>query len=384
MKTTTLTTINLTLLLIIAPTISSCKKHIDAQQPHKTAQAAPGHFDQITIRGEKRRSGMYDITLEYGDDDIGWMAYSWVHKPKYVGTHLARSTDHGKTWTYVSTINRSQEGTMKVNGKTMHGVWRYETPTLVYDRGDVPAMRWKLYSQRVFIEAPYKKRSALWGDSWIEYRYARSPEGPWSKPIRAFSAKPGVGLNLNGLSRELNGMVFYNELGSLEYNGTLYMSLDASPTGSGVGEWDKRKIILISSKDHGKQWRYVGALTNAADANHFGYLVFTTSSLARVDNRNYLLVSPAGKKGLFVKNRGHDGTLVFEFDNIDQAKLKRNADGQLTVIKQITPSLTTGGESDYDEQNRNGGIVFCQIDLSVKSPDAEFFKIFNTGKGIGW
>ena len=383
MKTTTLTIISLILLFIVASATSACKKHADAHQPHKVDPAASVHFDPITVRGEERRSGMYDITLEYGDDGIGWMAYSWVHKPKYVGTHLAKSTDHGKTWTYVSTINRSKEGTLKANGKTMQGVWRYETPTLVYDRDDVPAQRWKLFSQRVFIEAPYKKRSALWGNSWIEYRYARSPEGPWSDPIRAFSAKSGSGLNLNGLNQELKDMAFYNELGSLEHNGILYMSLDASPTDSGVGKWNKRKIILISSKDHGKHWGYIGTLTNADDAGQFGYLVFTTSSLARVDNRNYLLVSPAGRKGLFVKNRGHDGTLIFEFDDINRAKLKHDANGQLTVIKKISPSLTTGGESDYDAQNRNGGIVFCQIDLSVKSPDAEFFKIFNTGENIG-
>ncbi len=384
MKKPTISTLSLVLLLFIIATTSACHKQANAQQPQKTVQNVSNHFKQIVVRGEKRRSGMFDVTLEYDDNGIGWMAYSWVDTPKYVSTHLARSSNHGKTWHYVSTINPSKEVTLKENGKAVRGVWRYETPTLVYDRGDVPNRRWKLFAQRVFIAAPYKERTALWGKSWIEYRYARSPNGPWSKPIRAFSAQPRIAnLNLNTLDRSLNKMAYYNELGSLEHNGVLYMSLDASPTNSGIGKWDKRKIILISSKDHGKHWRYVGTLTDFDDASNLGYFIFTGSSLVRVGKRNYLIVTPAGKKGLFVKNRGQDGSLVIEFEDIRHAKLKRNTKGELIITKRINPSLIAGGLSDYDKQNRNGGIVFCQLDFKAKLEDREFLRAYNTGQGIG-
>jgi hypothetical protein len=176
-------------------------------------------------------------------------------------------------------------------------------------------------------------------------------------------------------------MAYYTEPGVLEHDGTLYMSLDAGTTMSGFGEWRKRKVILISSSDHGKSWSYVGTLTDNSDADDFGYLVLTGTSLVREGNRVYLLVTPSGEKGLF-KNKGHAGLLAIEFADISRAKLKRDNKGKLMVTKRIKPVLDSGGLSDYDEQNYNGGIIFGQIDLRTISRNAQLFKVFNTGVGI--
>lgn len=335
-------------------------------------------YEKINISGEDHKSGIFDISVEYDDEGIGWLAYSRVSLPKYVETHLARSDDRGKTWSFTLNVNPSVPGKFK----SKDGIFRSETPSLLYDRGDDKKHRWKLFSQRAFGVAPFKKKSTNWGDSWIEYRYAETPEGPWSEPIPLISAHDGYTLlNLNMLHADLRHMAFYNEIGSLELEGTIYLSLDASTTESGLGKWRERKIILISSKDHAKTWHYVGTLTDYDDASHFGYLVLTGSSLVKEGDKIYLLATPSGKKGLTLK-KGHDGTLVIEFEDFKHAKLKRDTRGKLVVIKRFYPTLHAGGLSDYDEQNTGGGILFSQIDTSVKSRQAQFFKVFNTSEGI--
>jgi hypothetical protein len=347
-----------------------------------TVNNSPPRFGKIDIRGERHKNGIYDISVEYGDDGVGWMAYSRIEVPKYVETRLARSNDHGSTWNYVRTLNPSRAGTFKQGGALIKGAWRYETPALVYDRSDRPARRWKLFAQRVFSKPPHKRGTALMGESWIEYRYAQSPQGPWSEPVRLLGTEKGRPKNnLNSLHPDLRDMAYYTEPGILEHKGTLYMSLDAGTTMSGFGEWRKHKVILIASTDHGETWKYLGTLVDDADADDFGFLVLTGTSLVREGNRIYLLVTPAGEKGLF-KNKGHAGLMAIEFADISRAKLKRDSKGRLIVAKRIKPVLDSGGLSDYDEQNSNGGIIFGQVDLRSKSRDAQIFKVFNTGEGI--
>lgn len=368
------------ILLFLLPNISGCpakSARID------TSPITETQFSKLTIIGDDHKSGIFDISVEYGEDNIGWMAYSRVTLPKYVETHLAKSNDHGKTWKYVTTVNQSNDGTFDYNGKKLKGVWRNETSTLLYDPDDIASRRWKLFSHRYPSKPPYKKGSHLYAEGWIEYRYAIKPDGFWSKPIRLFGNQKNNGLiDLSALHSDLSNILWYNEIGSIAVDGVIYLSLDASTTPSGLGEWRKRKVVLISSNNHGKSWRYVGTLTDFNDANHFGYLIFTGSSLVKKENRLYLLISPSGAKGLFKKNRAHDGTMVIEIEDITRAKLKRNANGKLAVLKWIKPSLQSGGLSDYDEKNTVGGILFSQINTSVRSKNADFFQVYNTGEGI--
>ena len=344
-----------TVILMFVPFPGYAKNNVDTTP----------HYQRIIIQNEVHKNGIFDITVEYGDDAIGWMAYSRVEFPNFVETRLAKSLDRGKTWTYVNTPNPSTFGTLIKDGKTLHGAWRNETPTLLYDRSDRPDKRWKLFSQRAFCKSPCKPKGAMWEESWIEYRTAASPEGPWSDAIPLLSAKDGnAQFNLNGIHPDLRNIVFYAEPGSIELNGTIYLSLDASATASGLGKWKKRKIILIASKDHGKNWYYVGTLTDYNDANDFGYVVLTASSIAKEDNTIYALLSPAGKKGLFA-SKGHDGVIIVPFIDITLAQLQRDNKGRLLPVKQLFPVLHSGGEVDYHEQNTYGGLLFSQIDKHV-------------------
>jgi len=342
---------------------------------HKSAS----HLSKINIHNENHKNGIYDISIEYDKQGIGWMAYSRVELPKYVETHIAKSHDRGKTWRYVMKVNPSKDGAHKQKRR----VWRNETPTLLYDPTDSASRQWKLFSHRYPAKPPYKKGSHLYAEGWIEYKVANIPQGPWSKPIRLFGSRENNSrISINMLHPSLKDMQFYNEMGSIVIDGVIYLSLDTSPTANGLGKWKKRKIILIASKDHGQSWGYVGDLTNHNDAADLGYLVLTGSSLVLEKNKIFLLLSPSGAKGLFKKNRSHDGTLVVEVLDIAKAKLKRGVKGELVIKKWLKPTLESGGLSDYDEQNSAGGIIFSQIDTSVKSIKADFFQVFNTGKTI--
>lgn len=390
------------LLLFLLPGLTACaaKQHSDSdhhnsetkhsERKHseiKPIEIKPLH--KINIEHDAVKNGIFDISVEYDDKGIGWMAYSRVKLPKYVETRIAKSTDKGKTWQFVSTVNPSKDGQQNIidkknKTKKQKGVWRNETPSLLYDPEDKPARRWKLFYQHYLSKPPYKKGNSLFAHGWIEYRYAKSPEGPWSKPVRLFGSKKNkCHINPNKLHKDLKKNAFYNEIGTISVAGVIYLSVDASTTDTGLGDWSQRKIVLFSSRDHGKNWNYVGVLTDFDDAGKFGYLIFTGSSLVREGKKIYLLITPAGKKGLFVKNRGHDGTYIVEFEDISKARLKRDKKGKLIVLKMIKPDrdMHSGGLADYDEQNTQGGILFSQLSSNAKHRP-EFFQVYNTGKGI--
>ncbi|NNE56061.1 MAG: hypothetical protein HKN32_08580, partial [Flavobacteriales bacterium] len=318
-------------------------------------------FHKINIVGSTLRNGVFDPSLEYDENGTGWLSYSNVGIPQFVETRLAKSNDEGRSWTYVSTPNKSYEETLSPKkGLKVQGAWRYETSSLLYDPTDVPSKRWKLFSERYFAKKPYKKDDALHGAGWIELKTAATPEGPWSKEQCVLGNRDFCKTNINRLSPDLKNMSYYNEIGSIVVEGTIYLSLDASPTPSGLGEWDERSIIMIASSDHGNSWKYLGKLTQYEDAARLGYLALTGSSLAKQGSKYYLLLTPSGAKGLG-KKKGHDGTLVVEFKDITKGIVNRNGSGELVINKVIRPTLHSGGLSDYDEANSGGGLLFSQI-----------------------
>lgn len=337
---------------------------------------------RIVVTKVPVRNGMYDPSVEYDTQGVGWMAYSRVTLPSKVDTVIAKSTNRGKTWRFVKLVNASVPGSVRRNGAIIKGVWRYETPSLVHDPGDSARRRWKLFTHRYLVEAPYGDEDRDLAGGHIEYRYAAAPQGPWSKPIRLFG-KTGTGarVDINSLARTLRGNAFYTEIGTVENNGVLYMSLDASATASGVGAWGKRKLILLASHDHARTWSYAGTLTNFLDALSFGYAAFTGSSLAAQNGRLFALITPTGTIKPLAANRGHDGTFVVEFSDIGQARLMRDRNGKLAVSQAllISSKAGSGGLSDYDEQNTAGGVLLPQV-MPTLAP--KVYQVYNTGVSL--
>jgi len=339
-------------------------------------------YHPLTIEGDPTGDnyGIYDPSIEYSrDGTVGWLLYSSVtgeYKPvgKYVHTCLAKSIDHGRTWTYVGRINTSADATLDLgDGKTLAGAWRYEVSTLVRDDG-APEGDWKLFVHKYFW-SPKKDRMFAYG--WIAMRTARDPAGPWSAEIPLFGAGKNppapyheTRVDLNSLHADLRHQVTYSEMGSLSHDGILYLSIGAM--------WilGPDKIVLIRSRDHARTWEYVRTLATRDDAKALGYGWLDGSSLTEDHGRFFLLATPGSHKLM------HDGTIVFEFESLDQGALKRDSDGHLAIAAYFPPqgSILSGpgaGQSDYDEHNTAGGLIMPQFNLH-KYPHV--FQIFSTGR----
>lgn len=335
-------------------------------------------LERLRVLGSEVRNGMFDPSVEYGSEGIGWMAYSSVEVPEFVETHIAKSTDRGKTWRFVGKPNSSLRflHTME-SGETVDAVWRYETPSLLYDPADVAERRWKLFTNRYPVLKPFSPTDRRMSEGTIEVQYAASPDGSWSTPVCVMGALAGCRLRLAGADPALVKVTFMTEISTIVRDGVTYMSMDVGSTESGLGDWEHYKIILLASADHGENWRYVGTLLDHGDAMRFKYRVFTGSSLVQEQGRAYLMATPSGATN---KSRtDHDGTMVMELADIGRAMVARDPDGAPIVIKRIDVEKQSGGLADYDEQNTSGGIVFSQVSLWGMP---EIFQLWSTGQSI--
>ena len=363
-------------------------------------QVSNNHYEKIGIVGEASNKGVFDPSIEYNSNgSVGLMVYSALSSPddkrkmlpiaKYVSTHLAKTTDHGKTWEFISIINQSVEGSIKYHGKIIHGVWWNEVPTILYDPDD-SGRNWKLYWHKYFaIPKPYfnvpisiKRNPIIFPEyMWIAYKYAESPEklfaakeiilfGSGKFPVKPYSAR----YDLNKIISWPEARA-YSEPGSIYIDGKIYLSL-IGYTGQDI---KSNKMFLIESYDHGKSWKFIGDILDHDDAVSFGFSAFTASSIVEENERYFLLVAPVK---IVKGNRVPIGTYIFEFDDISKALLKRNKKGDLIAYKYIKRSLPgelNSGESDYDKYNTYGGIIIPQADIGSAPAYAQ---IFNTKEKI--
>lgn len=334
-----------------------------------------GPYQKISINGDAPRNGIYDPTVEYKNDDEGWLAYSAIEgnaQPAgpYIHTRIAQSTDRGATWRFVKTVNTSYDDTIEiVNQGAQKGVWRYEVAALVYDPTD-SGREWKLFFHRYFWT---EKTDRLPAYGWIGYRTASDPAGTWSDEVALFGAgqfPPAplkTQINLNNLHTDLKNAVAYSEPGVIAINSVIYLSLTS------IAKDGHDRIFLLRSDDHAKTWSYVATLLSKKEAEAFGFRYFDGSSLAQEGAGFFLLASP------MKEDPQHEGTMIFEFENIQRGMLKRD-NGNLVVRKYILPDEKVAtnrgaGQSDYDARNSAGGMIMPQFN-SKSYP--EVFGIYST------
>lgn len=358
-------TFNTFFICVLLMSVMSCKstQALDTDK-HKNS------YSRVEFSHKFSKHGIYDPSVEYDGKGIGWLSYSSIEMPKFVQTNIAKSTDHGRSWDYVATVNESVEDEIECHGKKVKGVWRNEVSSLVYDPDD-PGKEWKIFWHKYFAKSRYKPKDRMFECGWIGYKYTSSPDKPWSKEIALFGAKSNfppkhfeTKVYLNKLDPDLQGFLVYSEPAALYKDGILYMSLEGSKSRMGMGRWKSRKTILLSSRDHGKSWKYLGTLTDYNDAKNLGYVTLTGESLFKKKDKIYLMATPAGSLKKSYKDA--DGSYIFAFDNLAKAQLKRDKGGHLRVHQYITPSSNEerdvhGGHADYDEQNVNGGIIMGQV-----------------------
>ncbi len=338
-------------------------------------------FVKLNIIGETSLNGIFDPSIEYeSDGNTGWLVYTAIEVPR-MNTHLAKSTDHGETWTFVKAVNSFFETTITLNSQNIDGQWINEVPSLVYDPDD-PGREWKLFSHKYFVKKPYSsyEENRIIQTMYIAYKYAHTPEeldaaeefilfGAGGSPVVPGPAK----YDLNSFDPGLSQTILYSEPGVFYKNGVLYMSLSAV-----AADTEDHKMILLSSSDHSENWELIKILTDNLDAAFFDAAVFTASSIVEEKGRIFLLFAPVVQDG---DTGRHNGTYIVEFTDISVGQLKRNIEGRLVIHKYLAPSLDSpnSGESDYDKYNSKGGIIFSQKN------DAEFpevFQVYNTKRKI--
>ena len=369
-------------ILVLCVGISACKAGVKKDSDggevnNDTVTDVLPKSKEIQFEGMESKNGMFDISIEYDDEGVGWLAYSRVQIPKFIDTKIAKSTDRGRTWKFVTSVGESKEDLIMARGKKTEGVWRDETPCLLFDPTDRKSRRWKLFTNRYFAAKPFKTKDRLMGDGTIDVKYASSPEGPWSKPECVVRNRSDCKFQLNKASPELANIRMITEPGAIIHNGVTYLAMDAGTNETGLGDWKNYRVILLASSDHGASWRYVGTLLDHSDSSRFGYLVFTGVSLVRANGKLYVLATPSG--GVKKKNKAHDGTMVIEVTDISRAKVKRDKSGKPVIERHAVTDGGSGGLADYDEKNTGGGMMYSRLSL-LGFP--RVFRIYQTGSGI--
>lgn len=342
---------------------------------------AAANDNTVIVKDNPPGNGIAEPSIEYDELGRGWMAYTATRLPDVAETRLALSMDNGDKWAYAMTINPSEEGT-QISGKRGYaGVWRYEDPSLLFDPLDSEERRWKLFAQRSLSMEPHGESDRLYNLATIEYRTAPEPTGPWSSPVVLFcSGSANCRYNLNRMHPDLADIGWYAETGSIFANGVIYVSLDAVPATEGAARLRKRRIILMSSRDHGANWEYSGTLSNFNDATSFGHVMLTGASLVQERGRIYLLFSPVGLIENWQSDRTPREIIAVEFENIAEAKLQRDEIGRLLVSKRFTIKEGSGGSADYHEQNFNGGIVYSR--MNPMAPNLDYYRILRSYEPI--
>ena len=343
---------------------------------------------RVSVVGDAPANGIFDPSVEFAPGSAdGWLAYSAVFGGldpfgPHVETHLARSLDAGVSWTFERVINTSFSDTLDLSGSsggTLPGVWNYEVSSLVHDGSDPDASRrWKLFAHRVFrkTEDNFTEEQNQPAYSWIVFRTAPHPTGPWSPEIALFSSGPlppppydSVQVAVSALHPSLGSLLVYSEPGTLVSGGVLYVSL------TGLTAAGPDRIVLLSSADHGASWQYAGTPLTNTDAALLGYESFDGSALVEHGGRSFLLVTP-NNPGL-----EHDGTMVIPFESLAAGDVEREA-GVPRVEKHLPaipgfPTERRGGQADFDPGAAGVGIF--QPALHVEHLP-ELFRFYSTGQ----
>lgn len=349
--------------------------------------AAASHAGtKVSIVGDTPTNGIFDPSVEYAAGaGEGWLTYSAVFGGltpfgPHVETHLARSTDSGATWNFVSVPNPSFFADLDLGGGVMlPGVWNYEVSSLAFDPDD-PGAQWKLFSHRIFrqIEDDFTEEQNLPAYSWISYRTSAHPTGPWSAEVALLSSGifppapyDDVSVAVNALDPSLSDLIVYSEPGAFYHQGTLYLSL------TGLKATGADRIIVLASDDHGSTWRYVGTPLSNTDGPALGYLSFDGSAIVADAGKIFLLVTPESPTNL------HDGTLAFEFDSLATGSLVRS--GGVPIVTTHVPSQPglpanrRGGQADYHSLNAAGGLLHPALHFEDLP---EVFQFVSTHRGV--
>jgi hypothetical protein len=323
--------------------------------------------------------GMTDADLEKADKSLmAFSSFTTERNNNLTRTHLnvdlAISPDNGKVW-YLNTrvfAGRYDEF-IDQDGITprAEGTWRYEQPTIVYDPKDKTAP-YKVFAYKYFWNISEGAALARQSGSIVYKSATTLSPANWSNEMVLFSASPTqpprpynqmVKLTLNRLSPNLQNYIAYADPSAIVTERGLLLVLSAFTADD---LQNPNALILIGSQDHGQSWAYIGTLLTRADLQKIDfdtaapYTHFKAPTLFEKDNAFYLMLSLGNQT---VQN---DGAHVFAFDDLYQARLKRDDQGALIPTNHLKLDIILDnrafgiGQGAYVD-GIDGGVYMTQI-----------------------
>lgn len=321
-----------------------------------------------------------------------WMAYASITQktdeihPR-IDINLATSLAGGGRWAFHHNVFESRKAVLHdANGNILEedGMWRYETPSLVYDPAD-KGREWKIYAYRYYwngdiaaarrygsIVSRHSESIALqnWSpEQWLFSATEDQPPAPYSEFVQ---------LHLNKLDPSLEKVLYYAQPSALYSQSVevLFMTLTAY-----MEENKPDRIILLASTDHGESWGYLGAVLSSADAPKVGkYTRVDSGYLFEQDEKIYLMASFGDEK------REHQGTHIFKFSDIAKAKLDKDKKGRLKTVQYFAPPVDSdtltalgAGQSAYIPELYKSGLLMSHMQNDNTGPP---FRIYRTNQMV--
>ena len=348
---------------------ASCPEVLVVGDPHSTINSAPDPF-----RGYGDPSLEYDATT-----DTLWLAYSWLNTqisdlgPPVVfdlgvRTRLARSDDNGASFTFVRTVNEMQVEAHPDTG--VLGWSTHEVPTLVQE----PAGTWQILWMKYLN--PFGTVTGV--DERQEFLYWRTTAATpdslgdnsvvWGKSA-ATSASWGAPIDFNAIP-ELADCILQTEPGMFAFNGETYLATSCLVVDGVTRRTDLERIELLRQTPTG--YDYVGTILDGQDAADLGVDTIEQADISVARDGSILLVATPIIPGA---DPGHQGCIVFSFDDFATASIARDTNGVAIPRAIITADGNSLGPGlcTYDANSDTGVLlVITTVTGSGATTDVEF------------
>ena len=348
---------------------ASCPEVLIVNDLHSAVNGVPDPF-----------RGYGDPSLEF-DASTGtlWLAYSWLNTQVSaagppaifdlgVRTRLASSDDNGATFTFVRTVNDMQIEAHPDTG--VIGWSTHEVSTLVKEPSGTWQILWLKYFNPLGTVTGVDERQ-----EFLYWRTtAATPDGlgdnsaVWGK-FAATSASWGAPIDFNAIP-ELADCLIQTEPGLFAFNGETYLATSCLVVDATGRRTDLERLELLRQTQTG--YAYVGTILSGQDAADLGVDAIEQAdiSVAR-DGSILLVVTPI----ILAADPGHQGCMVFSFDDFASASIARDSNGVAIPRAIITADGNSLGPGlcAYDANSDTGVLlVITTVTGSGATTDIEF------------
>ena len=322
--------------------------------------------------------GYADPSVEFDSSTgIVWMSYSWLNVlisdpgPPLefdlgVRTHLAKSTDGGKTFNFVREVNTPQ---IEMHPDTGVQGWSiHEVSTLVKQGDGLWQLLWFKYFNPLGTVAGVDERQEFlyWKTSASSPELLGDNSEVWARAL-ATSASWGAPIDFNSVP-ELQDCATLTEPALFNFNNETYLASSCLVVDANGRRTDLERMVLLKQQSNG--YSFVGNIMDSQDATNLGVDAIQQAdiSVAR-DGEIILLVTPI-KLG---QDPTHQGCNVYEFSDFTTANLKRDTNG-VAIPRTLITAEGNGlgpGLCSYDA-NSDTGVLLVITTVTQNSTDIEF------------